>query len=65
MFNYMLKIEYVGSNFVGWQIQKNGVSIQQKIEKSLYKILRKKLKLSAPDALIKEFMREHSMLILR
>ena len=61
----MLKIEYVGSNFVGWQIQKNGVSIQQKIEKSLYKILRKKLKLSVPDALIKEFMREHSMLILR
>ena len=42
MFNYMLKIEYVGSNFVGWQIQKNGISIQQKIEKSLYKILRKK-----------------------
>ncbi len=45
MFNYMLKIEYVGSNFVGWQIQKNGVSIQQKIEKSLYKILRKKIKI--------------------
>ena len=22
MFNYMLKIEYVGSNFVGWQISK-------------------------------------------
>ena len=41
----MLKIEYVGSNFVGWQIQKNGVSIQQKIEKSLYKILRKKIKI--------------------
>ena len=45
MFNYMLKIEYVGSNFVGWQIQKNGISIQQKIEKSLYKILRKKIKI--------------------
>ena len=41
----MLKIEYVGSNFVGWQIQKNGISIQQKIEKSLYKILRKKIKI--------------------
>ena len=45
MFNYMIKIEYVGSNFVGWQIQKNGVSIQQKIEKSLHKILRKKIKI--------------------
>ena len=41
----MIKIEYVGSNFVGWQIQKNGVSIQQKIEKSLHKILRKKIKI--------------------
>ena len=41
----MLKIEYVGSNFVGWQIQKNGVSIQQKIEKKLYKILKKKIKI--------------------
>ena len=59
----MLKIEYVGSNFVGWQIQKNGISIQQKIEKSLYKILRKKLKLLVLDVQIKEFMQEHNMLI--
>ena len=45
MFNYLLKIEYDGTSFVGWQIQKNGISIQEKIEKSLYKILKKKIKI--------------------
>ena len=34
-------LEYDGTSFVGWQIQKNGISIQEKIEKSLYKILKK------------------------
>ena len=32
MFNYLIKIEYNGSKFVGWQSQKNGISIQEKIE---------------------------------
>jgi tRNA pseudouridine38-40 synthase len=40
MFNYLIKIEYVGTNFVGWQSQKNGISIQEKIEKVLKKILK-------------------------
>ena len=35
MFNYLLKIEYDGTNFVGWQYQKNGSSIQGRIEKIL------------------------------
>mgnify|MGYP001502709393 CR=1 FL=1 len=34
-FNYQLIIEYDGSNFVGWQFQKNGMSIQEIIEKKL------------------------------
>ena len=42
MFNYLIKIEYNGSNFVGWQYQKNGISIQEKIEKALKKIFKKK-----------------------
>jgi len=45
MFNYLLKIEYNGSNFVGWQSQKNGKSIQNEIEKVLKKILKSKIKL--------------------
>ena len=30
-----LIIEYDGSNYVGWQIQKSGKSIQEEIEKCL------------------------------
>ena len=39
MFNYLIKIEYEGTNFVGWQSQKNGKSIQDRIEKALKKVL--------------------------
>ena len=41
-----LKIEYDGTNFVGWQIQKNGKSIQSKIEKALKKVLKTKIKIN-------------------
>jgi len=46
MFNYLLKIEYNGKNFVGWQTQKNGKSIQDEIEKVLKKILKSKIKIT-------------------
>ena len=45
MFNYLLKIEYNGSNFAGWQSQKNGKSIQDEIEKVLKKILKSKIRI--------------------
>ena len=38
MFTYQIIIEYDGTNFVGWQKQKNGISIQQTIEKTFAKI---------------------------
>ena len=41
MFNYQIIIEYLGTNFVGWQIQKKGSSIQSKIQKVLSKVLKK------------------------
>ena len=44
MFNYLLKIEYEGTNFVGWQSQKNGQSIQDSIETVLKKILKKNIR---------------------
>ena len=44
-FNYQLIIEYDGSNFVGWQFQKNGMSIQEIIEKKLKKIFKKKIRI--------------------
>ena len=45
MFNYLIKIEYEGTNFVGWQSQKNGKSIQDSIEKALKKVLGAKIKI--------------------
>ena len=45
MFNYLIKIEYDGTNFVGWQSQKNGKSIQNSIEKALKKVLKTKIKI--------------------
>ena len=46
MFNYLIKIEYDGTKFVGWQHQKNGISIQEKIEKALKKVLNIKVKIN-------------------
>ena len=46
MFTYQIIIEYDGTNFVGWQKQNNGPSIQQSVEKVLNKILKEKIILS-------------------
>ena len=46
MFNYLIKIEYDGTNFVGWQYQKNGISVQENIEKALKKIFRYKIRIN-------------------
>jgi tRNA pseudouridine38-40 synthase len=43
MFTYQIIIEYDGTNFVGWQKQKNGSSIQELVEKILTKILKEKI----------------------
>ena len=44
-YNYQLLIEYDGTKFVGWQFQKNGISVQESIEKALKKLIKKKVKL--------------------
>ena len=44
-YNYQILIEYDGINFVGWQHQKNGVSVQETIEKNLKKILKKNIRI--------------------
>ena len=44
MFTYQIKVEYLGTNFVGWQIQKNGLSVQEVLEKALFKFLRNKVR---------------------
>jgi tRNA pseudouridine38-40 synthase len=46
MYNYLIKIEYDGTRFVGWQYQKNGSSIQEKIEIALKKVFNYKIKIN-------------------
>lgn len=45
MFNYQIIIEYLGTNYVGWQTQKNGASVQSIIEKTLKKVLKSRIKI--------------------
>ena len=45
MHRYQVLIEYVGTNFVGWQIQPQGKSIQKLIQKKLSKLLKEKISL--------------------
>ena len=37
MQRYKIKIEYEGTPFVGWQFQKNGQSIQEVLQKAIFK----------------------------
>jgi len=37
MQRYKIKIEYEGTSFVGWQFQKNGQSIQEVLQKAIFK----------------------------
>ena len=43
MIRYQLLIEYVGTNFRGWQIQKKGSTIQGLIQEKLIKLLKQKI----------------------
>tara|TARA_B100001173_G_scaffold224649_1_gene194768 strand:+ start:188 stop:928 length:741 start_codon:yes stop_codon:yes gene_type:complete len=46
MIRYQLLIEYVGTNFRGWQIQKKGSTIQGLIQRKLSKLLKEKITLN-------------------
>jgi len=45
MYRYQILIEYVGTNFIGWQIQSKGKSIQKLIQTKLSKLLKEKVSL--------------------
>lgn len=42
---YFIEISYNGSNFHGWQIQPNAVTVQETIERAFFTLLKKKIKL--------------------
>ena len=43
MFRYQILIEYLGTSFVGWQLQKKGNSVQKVIQLTLKKLLKEKV----------------------
>ena len=45
MYRYQVLIEYVGTNFIGWQIQKRGKSVQGLLQNTISKILKENIKL--------------------
>ena len=45
MHRYQILIEYVGTNFIGWQIQPKGQSIQKLIQIKISKLLKEKINL--------------------
>ena len=45
MHRYQILIEYVGTNFIGWQIQSKGPSIQKLVQIKISKLLKEKITL--------------------
>ena len=43
MYRYQILIEYVGTNFRGWQIQKKGKTIQGLVEQKISNLLKEKI----------------------
>ena len=43
MFRYQILIEYVGTNFRGWQVQKKGKTIQGLLQEKISKLLKEKI----------------------
>ena len=43
MYRYQILVEYVGTNFRGWQVQKKGKTIQGLIQEKLSKLLKEKI----------------------
>ena len=43
MHRYQIIIEYEGTNFIGWQIQKKGKTVQRLVQSIIRKILKEKI----------------------
>ena len=43
MQRYKAKIEYDGTPFVGWQFQKNGLSVQEVLQKAIFNFSKEKV----------------------
>ncbi len=43
MQRYKVKVEYDGTPFVGWQFQKNGLSVQEVLQKAIFSLFKEKV----------------------
>ena len=43
MNRYKIKVEYDGTPFVGWQFQKNGLSVQEVLQKAIFNLSKEKV----------------------
>ena len=64
MKRYQILIEYVGTDFRGWQIQKKGSTIQGLIQEKLTKLLKEKIILNGSGRRIQVFMQLNNQVIL-
>ena len=47
MKRYLCKVQYIGKNYCGFQVQENGVTIQQKIEEALFNAFKQNIEVFA------------------
>ena len=47
MITYQITVEYLGTNFVGWQFQKNGLSIQKVLQDAIFALSQEKVTVTA------------------
>ena len=64
MFRYQILIEYEGTNFRGWQVQKKGKTIQGLIQEKISKLLKEKIILFGSGRRMLVFMLLNNQLIL-
>ncbi|MBU4484547.1 tRNA pseudouridine(38-40) synthase TruA, partial [bacterium] len=43
MRNIKLTIEYDGTNYCGWQVQPNGITVQEVLKKTIMRVLQEKI----------------------
>lgn len=55
MRNIKLKIQYDGTDYHGWQIQKNDITVQETVKKAVQKIVNEDVHLTGSDEQIQVF----------
>lgn len=65
MKNIMLKVSYDGTNYSGWQIQENAITVEEKITEAIYLLTGERVKVIGSGRTDKEFMPTNKYVTLR